>query len=453
MLFKPPQSESAHAVFSAGHELQAMLQFEAALARAEARAGIVPAADSENIARFCKSELLDAEVLAAESSRSGNAAIPMVQQLTRLVREHAPGSEFYVHWGATSQDVLDTGLVLQLRDLFGVTEQAIRTLCATLARLCRQYAAAPAAGRTWLQHAVPIPFGMKFATALDAMLRHHARLGELKSRVLVLQFGGAAGTLTALGDHGEAVAAALAEELQLALPSIPWHTHRDRITEVACFYGMLAATLGKVARDLSLLMQTEFGEVAEAQAEGKGGSSTMPQKHNPVTVASVIAATLQVPGLVSTVLTAAASQEHERGLGNWQAEWSTLPQLCLLAQDALEATNSVLTDLTVDTVAMRANLEKSGGSIFAEAVSMKLAESVGKANAHEHLQRLTAQASATHIALRIVVERDELVRKTIGDALDSLFDPGSHMGSSAAMMRKVLAAYEARLGPPTKGGS
>jgi 3-carboxy-cis,cis-muconate cycloisomerase len=422
-----------------------MLDFEAALARAEARVGIIPPADAENIGQFCRSDLFDKHLLSASSASSGNVAIPMVQQLTELIRTGAPGSEGYVHWGATSQDVIDTGLVLQLREMTYITEEALHNVCDTLADLCRRYATTPIVGRTWLQHAVPITFGLKIAASLDAMLRHQERLAELKARVLVLQFGGAAGTLASLGARGKEVASALAEELKLGLPSMSWHAHRDRIVEIACFYSLLMGTVGKIARDLSLLMQTEVGEVSEPHSEGGGGSSTMPHKRNPVAVASILGAAIRVPGLLSTMLVAAMSQEHERGLGGWQAEWSTLPELCTTSEDALETLAEVLEGLIVDADSLQSNLEKTGGLILAEAVSMVLAEKIGKHEAHALIRQVTQRASSESTNFRVALLNESAIQKHFSvDEIDKLLNPAHYLGSSATMIRGVLDAYESR---------
>jgi 3-carboxy-cis,cis-muconate cycloisomerase len=443
MLFQPSQSESLRAVFSDERQLQTMLDFEAALARAEARVGMIPKVDAENIGTFCHGALFDQQILSASSAISGNVAIPVIQQLTDLVRIGAPGSEAYVHWGATSQDVIDTGLVLQLRDMMCITEETLHNVCGILASLCRRYVNTPMAGRTWLQHAVPITFGLKVAASLDAMLRHQERLAELKHRVLVLQFGGAAGTLASLGTRGKEVASALAEELKLGLPSMSWHAHRDRIVEIACFYGLLMGTVGKIARDLSLLMQTEIGEVSEPHAEANGGSSTMPHKHNPVAVASMLAMAIRVPGLLSTMVVAAMSQEHERALGGWQAEWSTLPDLCTTSEGALETLAAVLERLIVDEDSLQSNLEKTGGLILAEAVSMALAEKIGKPEAHALIRHVTQRASSENTNFRDTLLKEPAIQEHFSlDEIDKLLNPAHYLGSSADLIRGVLDAYE-----------
>jgi 3-carboxy-cis,cis-muconate cycloisomerase len=303
------------------------------------------------------------------------------------------------------------------------------------------------AGRTWLQQAVPITFGLKLATALDAFLRHSERLTQLRPRLLVLQFGGAVGTLASLGERGLEVTTALAEELDLVPPATPWHAHRDRIVELAVFCGLVMTTVGKLARDLALLSQTELAEVAEPQAEGAGGSSTMPHKRNPVALASLLTASIRVPGLVSTMLTAASSQEHERALGGWPAEWSTLPDLCITTQGALETLASVLSGLTVNAGAMHENLGRTDGLLLAEAISMALAEKLGKHEAYRLVHQLTLRATQTGTSFRTVLVEDTTVQQHLAiETMDDLLDPGNYLGSSQAIIQRVLQAYHAKGG-------
>ena len=313
-------------IFSDAARLQHMLDFEAALARAEARCGVIPAAAAAAISSKCMAKLIDVGALAAATAASLNPAIPLVKQLTALVAQEDPEAAQFVHWGATSQDANDTGLVLQTRKALDILEVGLTALCAGLTKLMQQYRSTPLAGRTLMQHALPTTFGVKVAGWLDGMNRHRERFAQTRTRVLVLQFGGAVGTLAALGEKGLQIAEALAAELQLDLPAMPWHTQRDRVAEVATTLGLCTGSLGKMARDISLHMQTEVAEVLEPAGEGRGGSSTMPHKRNPVSAAVVLSAAVRVPGLVGTMLSALV-QEDERGLGNWQAEWETLPEI------------------------------------------------------------------------------------------------------------------------------
>jgi 3-carboxy-cis,cis-muconate cycloisomerase len=298
-----------------------------------------------------------------------------------------------------------------------------------------------------MQQAVPITFGLKLAGVLDAVLRHRERLIQLRPRVLVLQFGGAAGTLASLGSRGPEVTAALAAELKLAAPASPWHAHRDRIVELAAFCGLVMTTVSKLARDLALLSQTEIAEVAEPGAEGAGGSSTMPQKRNPVALASILTAATQVPGLIATIHVAAFSQEHERALGGWPAEWTALPVLYITTQSALETLVKILDGLTVNTEAMRDNLGKSGGMLLAEAVSMALTERLGRHVAHDLVQQLTRRAAETGAAFRAVLIEDATIQQHISAAnLAELLKPENYLGSTQHIIQSVLTEYRAKGG-------
>jgi 3-carboxy-cis,cis-muconate cycloisomerase len=442
-------SGAVRAVFSDEQRLQRMLDFEAALAKACAHVGVIPAAAAAAIAGRCRWELFDRAALAEEATRAGNLAIPMVKQLTRLVRETDSAAAGYVHWGATSQDAIDTGLVLQLRDEFAAIEADMSDLCRSLALLAIEYRNAPVAGRTFLQHAVPVTFGWKAAGWLDALLRHNTRLAELKRRVLVLQFGGAAGTLVSLGDRALQVSAALAEELALTLPSTSWHTNRDRVAEAACFHGLLAGTLGKIARDLSLAMQTEVAEVFEPFGEGRGGSSSMPHKRNPVMAAVVISAALRVPGLVSTMLNSMV-QEHERGLGGWHAEWETLPEICIVTGGALRRMVEAVSSLEVITDKMRSNLGISSGLVHAEAISMALAEKIGREEAHALIEQASRRAleQGEHL-LHVLGNTPQVMRYIDRQHLETLFNSEQSCSAAQEMIDGVLAAYRAQF--PEKG--
>src|SRR5437879_4502211 len=360
--------EAIDRLFSDRQYIQYLLEFEAALARAEAKAGVIPSPDASIIAAACQVERFDIEDLATQAALSGNVAIPLVKKLTELVASQNKDAARFVHWGATSQDAMDTAVALQLRRALEIVDQDLARLTSTLATLADKHRATPVAARTWMQQALPTTFGFIVAGWLDAILHHRSRLAELHTRNLILQFGGAVGTLAALSGRGPAVAQALAEELRLPLPPISWHTHRDRFTEIAAALGLCTGTLGKIARDISLHAQTEIAELAEPAGEGRGGSSTMPQKRNPVTCATVLAAAQRVPGLVSTMLSSMV-QEQQRGLGGWQAEWETLPEIVSLAAGALHHLTEMLPGLHVDAKRMLTNLDATQGLIFAEAVT------------------------------------------------------------------------------------
>jgi len=376
-LFRWPELE---AVFSDASCLQAMLDFEGALARAEAACGVIPVTAAAAILPACDGQLFDLVRLCEDAGQAGNLAIPMLRQLTALVEKANPSAAGFVHWGATSQDAVDTGAVLQLRVALDVVLGELHALCGNLATLADVHRATVIAGRTWMQQAAPTTFGFKVAGWLDALLRHKTRLAQLREHALVLQFGGAVGTLSALGDNAEKVAAALATELSVTAPAIPWHSHRDRFAEVATTFGLLTGTLGKIARDISLHAQTEIGELREPSGATRGTSSSMPQKRNPVGCAAVLSAALRVPGLVSSVL-AAMVQEDERGLGGWHAEWETIPQIVCLSGGALRHLSAVIAGLEVDTARMRENLDLEHGLLYAEGVTADLAVRIGKREA------------------------------------------------------------------------
>ncbi len=437
-------SEDMLNVFSDGATVQRMLDVEAALARADAQHGVIPASAVQAIVGCCDAALIDMPSLMKAARLAGNRAIPLVRQLTELVAARDAEAAKYVHWGATSQDIIDTGLVLQLREALRLIDADLGKLAGALADLAGQHRHTPMAGRTWMQHALPITFGLKIAGWLDALLRHGERLDELRRRILALQFGGAAGTLASLGDKGAAVAEELARDLALALPDTPWHAHGDRFTEAACTMGMLTGTLGKMARDISLLMQTEVAEVFEPIAAGRGGSSTMPHKRNPVGCATVLTAATRVPALVSTMLSAMV-QEHERALGGWQAEWDTLPEIMRLASGALEQMHAVISGLTIDTARMQRNLDATHGLLMAEAVTLALGGRLGRMQAHQMVEHACDQAGSTGTHLGDVLKKDATIRAELSEAdIDRLLDPAGYTGEAESFIERVLHAHRAR---------
>jgi len=433
-------TEKMREVFSDHGHLQAMLDFEAALARGAAQAGRIPDAAAATISAQCRAELFDIEALAAAAVQSGNTAIPLVKELTGKVAARGAEAARYVHRGATSQDAMDTGLVLQLRAALTAIESDLARLSAALAALAQQHASTALAGRTWLQQGPPVTLGLKAAGFLSAVERHRVRIRELKSRALALQLGGAVGTLAAFDADGLKVAAAVAQTLELALPDVPWHAQRDRVAEVATTLGLLVGTLGKLARDVSLLMQTEVGEASEPSAAGRGGSSTMPHKRNPVGSAVILAAATRVPALVSVML-AAMVQEHERGLGGWHAEWETLPEICALTAGALAQAVAIVEGLQVDAARMAANLDLTRGLILAEAVSMALGEKLGKAEAHALVEDASARALAGGQPLHDVLAADSRVTAHLSaEDLERLLDPRRYLGEAQAIVARALAA-------------
>jgi 3-carboxy-cis,cis-muconate cycloisomerase len=436
------RSAALDALFSDRARVQRMLDFEAALARAEARVGIIPSAAAAAIEKKCLAELIDFPRLANAAALAGNLAIPLVKQLTSLVAHDDEESSRFVHWGATSQDVIDTGFILQLREALKLICADLDRLSCTSAELTLVFRATPLAGRTWMQHALPTTFGFKVAGWLDALNRHRSRFANIQRRTRVLQFGGGVGTLAALEGKGLDVAQALARELHLELPDIPWHSHRDRIAEVATTFGLLAGTLGKIARDISLHAQTEIAELSEPVAEGRGGSSTMPHKRNPVTAAVVLSAATRVPALVSTMLSAMV-QEDERGLGGWHAEWECLAEIITLSGGALHHLTKTLPGLAIDSQKMHENLGLTNGLIFAEAVTMALGSKIGRLQANQLVEADCHRALAERKDLRAILAQDpEIARHLSSSDLDRLFDPRQYMGVADLLIDRVLSSHQ-----------
>jgi 3-carboxy-cis,cis-muconate cycloisomerase len=428
-------------VFCDQGRVQAMLDFEAALARAEARVGLIPQTAVASIEAACRAEHYDFATLGEAIATAGNSAIPLIKALGKQIAKNNAEAERYVHLGATSQDVMDTGLVLQLRRALELIEADLAQLGETLATQARRYVATPMAGRTWLQHATPVTLGMKIAGWLGAVTRSRQRLLELKPRLLVLQFGGASGTLAALGEQAMPIAEALAADLQLTLPEQPWHTQRDRLVEFGAVLGLIAGSLGKLGRDISLMMQTEAGEVFEPSAPGKGGSSTMPHKRNPVGAAVLIGAATRVPGLLSTLFSA-MPQEHERSLGLWHAEWETLPEICCLVSGSLQQALLVADGLEVDADRMTRNLDLTQGLVLAEAVSIVLAQRVGRDTAHHLLEQCCKRAVAEQRHLRAVLGDEPQVTAELSDAeLDRLLDPAHYLGQAHTWVERAVAEH------------
>ncbi|KLD70063.1 3-carboxy-cis,cis-muconate cycloisomerase [Xanthomonas pisi DSM 18956] len=428
------------AMFDDAARVQAMLHFESALARAQAQCGVIPAEAAASIAAACDVQHYDMRALAQATALAGNPAIALVKALTAHVAAHDAAAARWVHWGATSQDVIDTGSVLQLRAALDLLLPRLQQLCDTLAALAARERDTGLPGRTLLQQAVPVTFGLKVAGWLDALQRAHRRLHGLRNDALVLQFGGAAGTLASLQERGLDVAQALATRLALPLPALPWHTARDRIVEVGCAFGLLAGTLGKIGGDVVLLMQSEVGEAFEPAAAGKGGSSAMPHKRNPVASVAAVAAATRVPGLIATLFSAMA-QPHERAAGQWHAEWDTLPQIVCLTAGSLAQMQACLAELELDRARMRHHLDGHGGVLYAEAAVFALAPQLGKPQAHALVEQAVARAQAQQRHLREVLAEDAQASAVLTHAqLQAVFDSDSWRGMSSVWIDRVLAS-------------
>ncbi|MDH3446042.1 MAG: 3-carboxy-cis,cis-muconate cycloisomerase [Deltaproteobacteria bacterium] len=415
-------------------QVRAMVEVEVALAQVEARAGVIPPAAAQRIAG-ATADKVDIHALAEGTLRSGFPIIALVQELRRLVGvEAAP----YVHWGATTQDIMDTACVLQLRRVIERMKHLLAQLARHLAELSRRHRTTVMAGRTHGQQALPVSFGLKTAMWLAPLIRHAERLDQISSRLLTVQFGGAAGTLAALGGKGVAVMESLAKELNLAIAVMPWHAQRDNLVEFAGWLSLVTGSLGKMAQDIILHAQTEVEEVAESAEEGRGGSSTMPQKSNPITSEIILAAARTNASLLSA-MHQAQIQEHERATHGWQVEWLTLPQMAILTGGALRHGLHLAENLQVDTAAMRANITGAHDVILAEAAVFALAKTMPRPRAHELVKMACA------IAISQKKPLIEAVRELAGGAVapgdvdwEALAKPENYIGESQKIIDRVL---------------
>jgi 3-carboxy-cis,cis-muconate cycloisomerase len=429
-------SPAMRAVFSEEAAVRRYVEVEVALAAAEARAGVIPPTVAEAIRQAARPEAIDLAKLKAETDLVGYPIVGLVHQLAKQAGEAGR----YVHWGATTQDIMDTAAVLQIREALVLVEDDLVAIEAALAGLAAKHRATAMAGRTHLQHALPVTFGYKAAVWLAMLRRHRQRLAELRPRVLVGQFAGAAGTLASLGDSGLAVHDALMEELGLGRPAAPWHVARDGFAETVAFLGLVSGSLAKIATDIMLLMQTEVAEAFEPFAAGRGSSSTMPQKRNPISCELIVAAAKVVRGHVGLMLDAMLA-DHERATGPWQLEWVALPEAFVAASGALRQSRSMLEGLIVDAGRMRRNLDLTGGLIVAEAVMMALAPHVGRGVAHELVYGACRAALDNGTTLLAELERlSEVTRHLDAKRLAELTDPVNYLGSTPAMIDRVLGA-------------
>jgi 3-carboxy-cis,cis-muconate cycloisomerase len=426
-------------VFADENRIQTYLDIEAALARVQARLGIIPQDACDEILRHCSIAEYDFAKLKAETERIGYPVLPAVKQLVALCRD---GLGEWCHWGATTQDITDTATILQIREAFDLIEADMVAIADALAALAKRYRDTPMAGRSNLQQAVPITFGYKAATYLAAFERQRQRLKELRPRVLVGEFGGAAGTLSSLGNRGLEVQAALMQELGLGQPEIAWHTLRDRVAEAGCFLGLLTGICGKIAFDVKLMMQTEVEEVYEPFHEGRGSSSTMPQKRNPISSVYITATTALVRQHVAALLDAMV-EDHERATGPWEIEWIAVPEIFSLAAGCLSQTRFLVSGLQVDEKKMRANLDITRGLIVSEAVMMGLGPYLGRQYAHDLVYDICRQVIATGRPLvDLLAGNREIARHLDRAALERLCDPANYLGQAGEMVDRVLAMRE-----------
>jgi 3-carboxy-cis,cis-muconate cycloisomerase len=415
-------------IFDDRSVLQAMLDFEVALARAEAALKIVPTAAARAIAKAAHAESFDAATLARETLRAATPGIPVVRALRRKAKDENATAADFVHWGATSQDVCDTALILLLKKGAPILNGDLDRLESGLQALAAKHRTTVMLGRTLLQPAPPVTLGLKAAGWLGAIRRGRARLNKSFSEALVLQLGGASGTLAALGKRGIKVGQSVARQLDLTYPDAPWHTHRDRLAAVVCACGILTQELGKMARDVSLLMQAEVGELAEPVGPGRGGSSTMPQKRNPVDSTITLAAAHRPPGLVAAFLTQMV-QEHERAAGGWQAEWATVASVIQLTGVAIASMAEATEGLTVNAGRMRQNLAATRGAIFAEKASLLLSRQLGRKRADELLEFATDPKQLRDRTLSEVLSQTPEVQDQVSkEIISGLENPEDYLG-------------------------
>ncbi|MGL4574365.1 MAG: 3-carboxy-cis,cis-muconate cycloisomerase [Burkholderiaceae bacterium] len=426
------------AVFADTAQLARCVEVEVALAKVQGALGIIPADATAHIASQCDASKLDLDALRAETDLVGYPVLPLVHQLAKQCGDAGR----YLHWGATTQDIMDTALVLQLRDAFVLIESDITALRGIVSDLARKHRDTPMAGRTHLQHALPITFGYKAAVWLSMLDRHAQRLQQLKPRVLVGQFGGAVGTLASLGTRGLAVRAALCAELKLGEPPTTWHVARDGLAEAVNFLALLTGSLGKIAYDVMLLASTEIGEVAEPFVPGRGGSSTMPQKRNPISSELILAAGKAVRQHAGLMLDAMV-QDLERATGPWHAEWIALPESFVLTSGALHQAKFMLGGLQVDTARMRKNLDLTGGLIVAEAVMMGLAPHLGRQSAHDVVYGACRAVAEQGGSLADALAKTSAVAQVLDrDAIARLTDPMNYLGMAREMVDAAVVASE-----------
>ena len=432
-------SDAMRRVFSLPERLRALAAVEAALARAQARLEIIPQSAADAIgAAAAEVDSFDVAAMVAATENVGYPVVPLTKELAKRAGADAAR---YVHLGATTQDILDTALVLQVRDALVLLETDLRATADALAGRARRHRDDVMAGRTHLQHALPITFGYKVAVWLAPLLDELAAFDSLRARVMQVQFGGAVGTLASLGERGHEVTVALAEELGLAAPVAPWHADRSPFATLASMLGVTCGSLAKIAGDVVLLMQTEVAEVFEPHAAGRGGSSTMPQKRNPIASEYVLACTRGVHALVPLMLTAMPG-DHERSTGPWQSEEIALPELLVLASGAFAQARVIAEGMTVDTVRMRTNLDLTGGLIMAEAVATALAEPLGNAEAHKFVEHACAEAiDAKRPLIDVLADDREVSAHVDRQHLEALFRPESYTGEAGAVVDRVLARY------------
>ena len=428
-------TDEMRSVWSDENRTQHYLDIEAALAKVQGKLGIIPQEAADEIVSHCRLDQIDMAELRRQTERIGYPIIAVVNQINALCRD---GLGEYCHWGATTQDITDTATVLQIREALDLVDDELTAISAALATLARDHRDTPMIGRSNLQQAIPVTFGYKMAGLLSAIERHRERLVQLRERVLVGEFAGAAGTLASLETGAMETQAGLCAELGLQQPVIAWHTIRDNIAEVGTFLGLVGGTLGKLSMDVKLMMQTEVGEVFEPFAHGRGSSSTMPQKRNPISSCYIHAA-ISVVRQHAAALMDAMVADHERSTGPWEIEWIVLPEAFCLMAGALKQARSVVEGLEVDPEAMRRNIDLTGGLVMSEAVMMGLGPYLGREYAHDLVYDLCREAVTQRRPLiDLLAENGEISKHLDREALAKLLDPANYLGQSGVMVDRVL---------------
>ena len=415
------------------------LDIERALAKVQGELGIIPQEAAAEIVKNCELSQIDWVKLKAKTEQIGYPIIAVVNQINANCRDQLGE---YCHWGATTQDITDTAAVLQMREGLALVEQDLKDISDALAALCRKYRDTPVIGRSNLQQATPITFGYKMASILAGIERHRERLQQIKPRVLMGEFGGASGTLSSLETGAMETQAALMKELGLGQPLISWHTVRDTIAEVGAFLGIVGGSLGKIAMDVKLMMQTEVAEVYEPFAPGRGSSSTMPQKRNPISCL-YIHANISVVRQHAAALMDAMVADHERSTGPWEIEWVVLPEIFCLMAGALKQTKFILAGLEVDAKRMRANIDLTKGLVMSEAVMMGLGPYIGREYAHDLVYDLCREAikQDTHL-IDVLAAHPEINKHVTRAQLEGFCDPANNLGQAGVMVDRVLASLK-----------
>jgi 3-carboxy-cis,cis-muconate cycloisomerase len=429
-------SDAMRQVWSDENRTAKYIDVERALARVQARLGLIPQEACDEIVSHCELSQIDMARLRQQTERIGYPILGVVTQINQLCRDKLGE---YVHWGATTQDITDTATVLQIREGLAIVDAELDAIASALARLCREHRLTPVIGRSNLQQAIPVTFGYKMAGLLSAVLRHRERIAQLRERVLVGEFAGAAGTLASLETGAMETQAGLCAELGLKQPVIAWHTIRDNIAEVGAVLGLIGGTLGKLSMDVKLMMQTEVGEVFEPYHHGRGSSSTMPQKRNPISSCYIHAA-ISVVRQHAAALMDAMVADHERSTGPWEIEWIVLPEAFCLIAGALKQSRAVVEGLEVDPVAMRRNIDMTHGLVMSEAVMMGLGKFIGREYAHDLVYDICREAlKQQRPLLDLLCENAQIMKHVTREQLAAMCDPANYLGQSGVMVDRVLA--------------